>query len=168
MHTETTVRRSCDSIVIRLSSSLAWKPSLSQLIHFFHTGLKDNECLDHGATRGKLTNGASRTGLTSKLHSKSGAALAQVLTSCKRTSDPETGFVEMIEAPPRFTATTLPQADIPVAALRDTFGTFGGGNFVYFPCKRHQSKHLVFPPTCFASRGPGGSSPPTSTIIGPK
>src|SRR5215471_15922734 len=42
--------------------------------------------------------------------------------------------------------------------LKD-FGTTSGhlrtGNFVRFPCKRHQTKHLVFFPTCFASRGAG-------------
>jgi hypothetical protein len=34
-----------------------------------------------------------------------------------------------------------------------TSGHLGSGNFVDFPCKRHQRSCLVFSPTCFASRG---------------
>src|SRR5215469_16594156 len=34
------------------------------------------------------------------------------------------------------------------------------GNFDGFLCKRHQQKHLVFFPTCFASRGPRVRFPP--------
>jgi Alcohol dehydrogenase GroES-like domain len=34
----------------------------------------------------------------------------------------------------------------------------GSGNFVDFPCKRHQRSHLVFFALCFASRGQGFES----------
>src|SRR5215467_8005782 len=42
------------------------------------------------------------------------------------------------------------------------------GNLVGFPCKRHQTKHLVFFPTCFASRGSpvrSRSRPPINSTI---
>ena len=39
------------------------------------------------------------------------------------------------------------------------------GNVAGFPCMRHQQKHLVFSPTCFASRGPRVRVPPRPPTI---
>ena len=54
-------------------------------------------------------------------------------------------------------------------AVPFNFGTTSGhlrsGNFDGFRCKRHQQKHLVFFPTCFASRGPRVRVPPRPPTI---
>jgi hypothetical protein len=52
--------------------------------------------------------------------------------------------------------------------VRYNFGTIEEREFRKFPCKRHQTKQLVFYPACFASRGSpvrSRSRPPIFSII---
>src|SRR5215469_4078518 len=54
----------------------------------------------------------------------------------------------------------LGQKVLVAGILGTSSGQLRSGSFVDFPCKRHQQKHLVFLPTCFASRGPRVRVPP--------
>ncbi len=53
----------------------------------------------------------------------------------------------------------------PITNLGTTSGHLRERKFCQFPCKRRQTKHLVFYPACFASRGPRVRVPPRPPIF---